>query len=277
MQTRTANNLFNRNIALPQDHGSWVFLLSPLLIGLFAAPNWSLATLLLIIASLTGFLIRQPITHLVKIYSKRRPKTDTQTSVFWVVLYSSIGFICVLGLVYLGFSYIMLLALPGVAVFTWYLILVTRRNERKQGGVEIVASGVLALSAPAAYWVGAGKPDPTGLVLFFLVWLQSAASIVYAYVRLEQRHLNEIPEVADRFKLGKRALLYSSFNLFSVLFFSIIGMLPTLLPIPYLIQWIEVIWGTYHPAVQAKPAQIGLRQLVVSTIFTISFIITWNI
>jgi len=277
VQTRTANNLFNRNIALPQDHGSWVFLLSPLLIGLFAAPSWSLATLLLIIASLTGFLIRQPITHLVKIYSNRRPKIDTKASVFWVVLYSSIGFICVLGLGYLGFSYIMLLALPGVAVFTWYLILVTRRNERKQGGVEIVASGVLALSAPAAYWVGAGKPDPTGLVLFLLVWLQSAASIVYAYVRLEQRHLKEIPGVADRFKLGKRALLYSSFNLFSVLIFSITGILPVLLPIPYLIQWIEVIWGTYYPAVQTKPVHIGLRQLVVSTIFTITFIITWNI
>jgi hypothetical protein len=28
--------IFVRHIALPQDHGSWVFLLSPLLIGLFA-------------------------------------------------------------------------------------------------------------------------------------------------------------------------------------------------------------------------------------------------
>jgi hypothetical protein len=61
-------------------------------------------------------------------------------------------------------------------------------------GVEIVASGILALAAPAAFWVGRGYPDPQGWVLFGLVWLQSAASIVYAYLRLEQRSLTDVPK-----------------------------------------------------------------------------------
>jgi hypothetical protein len=35
--------------------------------------------------------------------------------------------------------------------------------------------------------------------------------------------------------------------------------------------------GTLRPAVGYKPTAIGIRQLVVSTLFTILFIITWNI
>jgi hypothetical protein len=275
--TRNTGKLLNSNIAIPQDHGSWVFLISPLLIGLFAAPNWSRATLLLIITSLAAFLVRQPITHIVKIYSKRRPKTDIKAAFFWVIVYTAVCVICILGLLYQGFSYIMLLALPGILVFAWYLFLISKRSERKQIGVEIVASGVLALSAPAAYWVGLGEPDPTGWVLFVLVWLQSAASIVYAYARLEQRRMKVKPGVAERFNIGKRALLYSSFNLIFVFILSTTERLPNLLPIPYIIQWVEVIWGTYNPAIRTKPAKIGLRQLIVSSLFTISFIFFWNI
>ena len=34
--------LLDRHVALPGDHGSWVFLLGPLLIGLFAGGRWSI-------------------------------------------------------------------------------------------------------------------------------------------------------------------------------------------------------------------------------------------
>ena len=276
-QSRNFRKFLNTNIAIPHDHGSWVFLLSPLLIGLFTAPNWSYATLLLIIASLAAFLARQPITYLVKIYSKRRPKSDLQAALFWVVVYSAVSLICVIGLLIQGYTYIVLLALPGIIVFTWHLILVSRRDERKQVGVEVVASGVLALTAPAAYWIGVGEPDPTGWVLFLLVWLQSAASIVYAYARLQQRQWKLKPGVVERFNMGKRASLYSSFNLTVVFILSTAGKLPWMLPIPYLIQWLEVIWGTFNPAIRTKPSKIGFRQLIVSSLYTISFIYFWNL
>ena len=66
-------SLIRRQIALPQDHGSWVFLLSPLLIGLFAG-GWVSASAYLVLAAMAAFLIRQPVTMLVKIYSHRRPR-----------------------------------------------------------------------------------------------------------------------------------------------------------------------------------------------------------
>ena len=45
-----AKQLFNKAIALPNDHGSWVFVISPLLIGLFAARRWEPAQIWMILA-----------------------------------------------------------------------------------------------------------------------------------------------------------------------------------------------------------------------------------
>jgi hypothetical protein len=143
-------------------------------------------------------------------------------------------------------------------------------------GVDIVASGALAVAAPAAYWIGVGSPDALGWWLWGLTWFQSAASIVYAFLRLEQRKLSTAPSRQEKLLLGKRALLYTSFNLIAVIVSSTADILPPLLFLPYALQSAETLWGTLRPAIGKKPTQIGLRQLAVSTIFTILFILTWN-
>lgn len=273
-----SQNIIRRHIALPTDHGSWVFILSPLLIGLFAAGGWSIASLYLVLAAMTAFLIRQPITIAVKVYSGRRSKRDLPAAWFWMAVYGLIGLLALGGLIAQGYTYVLLLALAGGPVFAWHLYLVSRRSERRQLGVEIVATGVLALAAPAAYWVGVERADPLGWLLWALVWFQSSASIVYAYLRLEQRGLRESPDTARRLSMGQRALLYTSFNLLAVVGLSLSGVLPPLLPIPYALQWGETLWGTLiKPAVGARPTAIGIRQLVISILFTVLFITTWQL
>ena len=195
-------SIFLRHIALPQDHGSWVFLLSPLLVGIFAGGDRSPATAYLILASLAAFLIRQPITIAVKVYSGRRSRRDLPAARFWFAVYALLGLAGLVGLIALGHAYLLYLAIPAAPVFVWHLYLVSRRAERRQAGVEIVASGVLALAAPAAYWIGQGFPNPLGWWLFGLIWLQSAASIVYAYMRLAQRELSEIPDLKTRLRIA---------------------------------------------------------------------------
>lgn len=278
MESRTIPaSLFQRPIALPTDHGSWVFLLSPLLIGLFAGETWSLASVYLIIAALAAFLLRQPTTVLVKVYSGRRSRRDLPAAWFWLGVYSAVGLLALVGLMALGFGYLFVLALPGVPVFAWHLALVSRRAERRQLGVELVGSGVLALAAPAAYWVGIGEADLTGWLLFGLTWLQSAASIVYAYLRLEQRQLDSVPPPAVRLAMARRALSYTGFNLALVIGLSIARMVSPFLPLPYLLQFVETIWGSLNPAVGVRPTAIGVRQLIISSIFTLLFILAWRL
>ncbi len=266
-----------KQIFLPQDHGSWVFIFSPLLVGLFAGGAFTLASLSLAVAAIAAFLVRQPITIAVKAYSGRRAKSDLPAARFWIALYGLVLLLVLLELIRAGFAYLLLLALPGVPVFAWHLWLVSRREERRQVTVEIVATAVLSLAAPAAYWVGIGGYDPAGWWLWILVWAQTAASIVYAYLRLEQRNQAEGHGRAELWRMGIQAFAYTTFNLLGVSLLGIFSILPRLLFLPYLLQWLETIWGILHPAIKWKPTRIGIRQLIVSTLWTIFFIVTWRL
>jgi hypothetical protein len=284
--TKNQSELFKKHIALPQDHGSWVFLISPLLIGLFAGGNLTLATPFLILGAFAAFLIRQPVTIAIKAYSGRRSRRELPAAGFWMIVYVVAGLIGLAGLIWQDFAYLMLLAVPGAPVFAWHLYLVSKRAERRQAGVEIVGSGVLALAAPAAYWIsqavpgpavpGLGSPDPLGWWLFGLTWLQSAASIVHAYLRLQQRELKEIPDWKSRLVMGRRALLYTYFNLFLTAGLGLGGLLSNWLFLPFALQAAETTWGTFNPAVKVRPTVIGVRQLIVSSLFTLLFILTWG-
>lgn len=275
--TAVATSYFRKHILLPQDHGSWVFLFSPLLVGIFAGNQFTLGSLSLVVAVVAAFLIRQPATMAVKAYAGRRTRGDLPAALVWILIY---GFILALALYELttaGFGYMLILGLPGVLVFTWHLRLVSQRQERRQVNVEIIATGVLSLAAPAAYWVGMGRYDPTGWWLWVLVWLQTAASIVHAYMRLEQRELRVTPAPRDLWKIGLPALIYTTLNLIMTLSLGLASSLPPLLFVPYLLQWLETVWGVFHPAIKWKPTQIGIRQLIVSTLWTILFIVTWRL
>ena len=273
----TMRDYFKKQIALPQDHGSWVFILSPLLVGIFAGGNFTFAAFNLVLAAMSAFMMRQPTTVLVKAYSGRRPKSDLAAARFWLLIYGGIASLALLGLMLQGFGFLLLLAVPGVVVFGWHLKLVSQRAERKQAGVEVIATGVLALAAPAAYWVGIGRYDPLGWWLFLWVWLQSAASIVYAYLRLDQRELKQDQaaglERSELWKMGKRALLYTTFNLIASLILGLAKLIPFFIFIPFLVQWLETLWGITHPSIGWKPVRIGIRQLAVSTMWTLLFIL----
>lgn len=274
------NSVFKKQIALPQDHGAWVFILSPLLIGIFAGGVFNLAILFLVVAAMSAFLIRQPLTVIVKSLSGRRSTTDLVPARFWVLVYSLIATAALIGLILTGYSYILYLAVPGIPVFVWHLWLVSKRAERRQENVEVIATGVLALVAPAAFWVGIGRYDAFGWWLWLFCWLQSAASIVYAYLRLGQRDISQeqaaVKSRGEWWQMGMRALLYTSFNVLLSLAVGLSGWVPAGVVTPFLVQWFETLWGISHPAVGWKPVRIGIRQLIVSILWTILFVMVWR-
>lgn len=273
---KKSNSLFIKQIAIPSDHGSWIFLISPLLIGFFAAGNWKPAGFYLILSAGAAFLIRQPVVIMVKSYAGRRTRKDLPAGRFWFSIYGLLGLTGLYLLAQSGYGYVLWLALPGMFVFGWHLYLVRKRDERHRIGVDILAGGALSLAAPAAYWVSIGSPEPTGWWLWLLTWLQTAASIVYAFLRLEQRFLKELPSRQERLRMGKRALIYSGFNLIAVLLCTFLSWLPAWLGLAFAVQFAETVWGTLYPAVGVKPTRIGIRQLIISSVFTIIFILSWR-
>jgi len=270
-QSQFHSRLLRRHVAVPTDHGSWVFLASPLLIGLFAGGRFDTPTIYLLVASICGFLVRQPITIAVKILSGRRTRDDLTAALFWIVVYSLVGLLHVAGLVIRGFDYVLYLAVPAVPVFGWYLYLVGRRAERRQILLEVLASGAMALSAPAALWVGLGTYDSRGWLLWVLTWAQSGASIVYTYVRLEQR-ARSVDDVAT-IPHTRTAAGFATLNLLAVIALGLLDLVSPWLGLAYAVQWLEVLWGIRHPATGQRPRAIGMRQLIVTTIFTALFVI----
>jgi len=275
--SRKKRRLARRHVALPGDHGSWVFLLSPLTIGLFAGGRWTIPCLYLIVAALSGFLVRQPVTIAVKTLAGRRSRDDLPAALFWTLVYAGIGSMHVYGLVLRGFVYLLYLAIPGMLVFAWYLWLVSRREERGQIGLEMLATAVLALTAPAGYWVGLGRPDSVGWLLWLLAWAQSGASVVYVHLRIAQRGLKSSPDLERRLGMGRSSLLFAGINLAAVVALGLGEVVPRWLFVPYVLQFGECVAGTLRPAVGWKPKRIGLRQLLVSTVFTLLFVAAWQI
>lgn len=265
-----------KHIAIPAEHGAWVFLFSPLLVGL-AIGGLSRGSLPLLFALLAAFLIRQPLSIMVKVLSGRRQKKDLYPAVIWLIIYGVILIASLIALILLKYQFILYLAIPAIPVFIWHLWLVSKRAERRQMVIEIVAGGVLALAAPAAYWVGLERYAALGWLLWALTWLQVVGTILTAYLRLHQRQLRELPPRLNLLKMSAQALFFNTILFAAVVILAMMGWVPALLPLAYLIQPLEVIWGTLHPAIKVSPVKIGIRQLVISSLFTLVFITTWLI
>jgi hypothetical protein len=263
----TFSHYFRKIYALPSEHGAWIWWIGPFLLGTVAGGNPKPASLFLFFAALLAFLSRQPTTLLVKVISNRRTSKDLRPSLFWMVLYGALALAITATLVQLGYSRLLLLAIPGIPVFLWQLWLVRIREERGQQGIELVGSGVLAMAAPAAYWVAGGGDPVEAWVLWGLSWLQSAASIVYVYLRLRQRKLDEAPQQGERWRMGSRTLVYHSFNFILSVVLGLMRVAPLGISLAFGLVLLDAIEGVARPPVGLKPTAIGLRQLGFSSLF----------
>lgn len=273
--SRLPGKLLRRHVALPTDHGSWSLFLGPLIVGVFVGGRWHTTVIYLTVAAACAFLARQPMGLLVKIAAGRRGRDLLPAAMFWVALYVGVAVLHVTGLVMRGFAYILVLAIPGVLVFSWYLSLLYRRAERHQWLMEIIATGAIALVAPAGLWAGRGAPDSLGWWLWALMWLYSATGIVYVYLRLEQRPLKHVPLAMERLQMGLPALTLVAAGLILALVLGQVEIVSRWLWVPYLWLAAEVVQGVWRPTPGAKPVAIGVRQLLVNTLFVGLFIVLW--
>lgn len=271
----SARRIWRKHYALPSEHGAWIWWIGPLLIGTAAGGEVGSQFVVLALTALVAFLFRQPATIAVKALSGRRDRDELRPALIWSAIYAGMTLVGAALLIGAGQTRIVLLAIPGVLIFSWHLWLVSRRQERQRPGVEVVAAGALALTAPAAYWVSGGTSSAEPWLLWGLTWLQSAASIVHVHIRLEQRRLDEMPEMNARVRLGRRSLLYNSFNQLTSLVLALVGWVPPLVPAAFAVTFFDSLDGVLRPAVAAPPRSIGIRQLVVSSGFVVVMVLAY--
>ena len=271
-------HLFQKHIALPQQHGAWAIWLGPFAIGVGGSDSIQPGLFWLAIASLGGFLSLQPFTILVKVLAGRRLRTDLYPALVWVAAYGLLVLVGGVGLLATGTLFIVWLGLVALPVLVWQMLLVARREERNQLGVELVGAGVLCLAAPAAYWTNSGGLNAQGWWWFVLCWLQAAGAIVYIYLRLEHRRLTVLPDWGQRLKIGWRSTLYNVANLIIVAALVAFGIAPGGVLIPFSLMCAEAVYGgLLRPGIGARPAAIGIRQVLVTVVFAVLMILAYRL
>jgi len=267
--------IMRKQYAIPTEHGSWIWWIGPLLIGVAAGGKINSSLGILFIAALAAFLSLHPTTMVVKVLSGRRSNSDLVPALFWMILYGLITLVATAVLVSRGFSQLLLIAIPAIPVFALHLWFVSQRSERGQMGVELIGSGILALTAPAAYWLSGGTNSLEVWILWGLTWLQSAASIVYVYLRLHQRRLPEAPQGSERWQMGSRSLMYHIFNLVLGIVLAALHLVPLGIPLAFSLMLLDVLESILRPPIGVKPTSIGFRQLGSSTLFVMILVVSY--
>ena len=265
-----------KHLAIPAEHGTWAMLLGPFVAGLGLAWKLDLVVLWVLLGMLLVFLARQPMIILVKALSGRRPREDARPASVWLMIYGGLALIPAALLIASNRAAIFWLVLPALPALVWQLWLVTRRAER-QMTVELAGSGALALAAPAAYVAATGRFDLVALSAWLLCWFQSAAAIVYVYVRLEQRRMSAMPTRSQQWAMGRRAVLYHMFNLAASLMLSVARVLPPLVPLAFAAMLVEAVRGTFRPAVGVKPQTLGFSQVAVTIVFVVLLVFAYRL
>jgi hypothetical protein len=259
-------------LAVPQDHGAWVLLLTPLVVGLVAAPRVTPAVGAVVLGAVAGFLVRQPAAVLVKAWAGRRGRDDVGPAAAWMAVDAALGLVAVVLLVADGAADVLWLALPALPVFGWQLRLVARREERRQELLEVLAAVALGAVAPALLRAASGTWSVAGWVIWALVAMQSGASITHAYLRLAQREAARrrspppSPAVAVRWTSANVALAAGC---------ATAGVAPAAVVLPFVVQWAEMLRWAVGTASDASPSAIGRRQFVVSTVVTVLLAACW--
>jgi hypothetical protein len=259
---------FRKHLIIPPEHGAWIWLAGPFAVGVVAGRGMTFDVVLCAVAAMAAFFGRQPATLLVKIVSGRRSRHDLRPVLLWLIVDSGLAAGLAGWLALRGYTQLVLLALPALPVFAWYLWLVSRREERRQTGVHILAAGVLALTGPAGYWAAAGRSPSLPWLIWGVMWFQAAASIVFVQLRLEQRGWDQPGSLGWRLARGWRPLMYSGFNeLASLAAWAVLGTPPLWIGVAFGLMLADVTDGVLRPALGARPSTVGIRQGFSSAVF----------
>ncbi len=250
-----------RPIALPVEHGGWVFLGTPIVLGLWVAPSAAGAWLSL--AALGAFLTRQPLK--LALADRRRGKRYPRTvwAERFAALYGAIALLA-FGAAWLTtthpFWMPLLLAAPIAAIQLRYDLL-------KQSRAALAEfSGAAALgSVAAALALAGGRTLGSALLLWLLLAFQAIAAIIYVATRLR----------LARGEAARRAPAYAAHlgALISVGGLAWFGLAPWLAVAAFTILAVRAVLGLMPRSLRTPTPLVGVQELGFSllTVASIAF------
>jgi hypothetical protein len=259
--------LLRWRLAVPPEKGAWIWWIGPLILGGAAARQTDPELLAVGLAGTAGFLIRQPLTIILRILWRGRNPQDLWPAITWAAIYGLCITVATAWLLLESHYWTLGLAAVATPVFAWYLWLVARGEDRHQLGADIMAAATLALMAPAAYWSCDGASVAFAIVLWLICTLQASASIVHMMLRLEQRRWTDPGHWTARLRRGMTALCHHWLNLVIAVVLMSMDLADAWLVAAFVLTAVEGTVAVFCPPVGASPKRLGFRQLFISIAF----------
>ena len=268
-----------RHPIIPREHGAWAMLLMPFMVGAGVAPQLGWNILLLLLAIILLFSARYALAKLRAAMRTRRAASSTaRAAILWLIIY--IGIAAILGipllLIYQQWGLLPLAAIAAL-LLALHLWLQERRLERSTTG-ELLGIAGLSLTAPAAYYAGAGQFDTTAMLLWLLTLLYSGSSVFYVKMKVRHRLLGEAPlRMSERMRLGRATVIYQLLVLALVVGLSLGGSAPILVPVAFLPLTFKNISGALWPRPEKSLRRVGFIELGHAVLFTALLILTFRL
>lgn len=189
---------------VPHEHGAWMMLYAPLVIGLVAFRPAPVPALLLVLAVSGAFLAQNAVGLLLR-------RSVIRGTAFWLGIYSALLAAAggTLLLVYELFELVWI-GVPAALLFGWQIWLRRAANRRLNASAvsEVAAIGVFALTAPAAFVTARGELGPVAWVVWGACVLYFTSSVFYVRMLVAgARHKEELTAV-ERWWLGRGLVGY---------------------------------------------------------------------
>src|SRR5262249_29826211 len=191
-------------LKLPKEHGAWVMLYVPFVLGVAVAGRVNWPVLLLLLSATAVFISRESLLVYWRARARGRGAAEAgRTLLLYLALAAAFGspLIFVFKLFWL-----IPLGLIGAALLLINGRQATRMEERTAAG-EIMAIGGLTMTASAAYYSASGRWEMTAFWLWLLSALYMASSVFY--VKLRVYRLNPRKQVEQRQALRSCAFYHS--------------------------------------------------------------------
>lgn len=255
---------FKKRYILPVEHGAWAWLIAPFCIAWIVTRPPATDALLLAVATLSVFCLRQPLSLFVRGLFRKGRQPDIPALV-WTLVYTSAGLLPFLLLLVRGFGYLWWFAAPVPLLLGGYVWMTFRRYERQERLIECIGAATLCLTAPAVVLL-AGSTNAPAVLLWGLCAIQAVGSVLQIHTRLTFRQA-ERKQQPRPWGVAIQALAWHAIAVAVASYLSFAAQIP-FLPVPYLLVLGESLYRLRGPH-DVKIVRIGIQQLILSVSFSV--------
>lgn len=275
-----SKTIFVKRLIIPGEHGAWVWLLVPFLVGGVVAPelgqtaarSW-LALLLVGLGGLSAFLLRQPAAAWQRMRQGKGSRDLAPLAAGWSLAFAAAALLCFGGLLALGRTALLALVGAGSGIFLLYLYAAQLgRAGMRALWMEAAGAAGLSLMAPAAVVAVTAQMPRAAWGLWGVLALQNVLAVLYVRLRLadtKNRPAGSQP-AARRLVIAAHAV-----SMLLVGAAGILGWIPLLSLIPFLAFCLRAWWAAAQPRPVPNVRRFGFLELGIAALVGAWFILSY--